>query len=131
MNNSVILNSTLPKLVVHLCCAQNSVKDINLICTLIQGNNAPVGQCGLRWIMKLICDTKAIINMSNSSVVKNGSSSSLSTIDLCGNPEDKALQRIPLQKISQPANGGIIRSVSEVESSFKSLRIHLPLLVIP
>lgn len=115
MNNSAILNSTSAKAggAIYVV-AQNSAKDINLTRTLIQGNNAPVGSVIAMDCEANLLNTKAIINLSNSSVVKNGSSSSLSTIDLCGNPEIKLTANTIAKNIANPANGSIIRSVSEV-----------------
>ncbi len=114
MQNSAILDSESTKKggAIYFV-AHNEGKEINLSQVLIQGNKSQEGSvlamdCGAN-----LKDTKAVINIGYSSIVKNRSANSQSMIDLCGNPNLKLIASTIAKNQVDSATGSIIRAVGD------------------
>ncbi|MNG44882.1 hypothetical protein D3C78_48180 [compost metagenome] len=114
MVNSAILNSesTQEGGAIYFV-AHNEGKEINLSQVLIQGNKAKQGSVLAMDCEANLKDTQAAINISNSSIVKNRSASSLSMIELCGNPNLKLIASTIAKNQVDSAKGSIIRAVGD------------------
>ncbi|OTG68168.1 hypothetical protein B9T25_05610 [Acinetobacter sp. ANC 4470] len=114
MVNSAILNSeSTQKGGAIYFVAHNEGKEINLSQVLIQGNQAKEGSVLAMDCEANLKDTNAIININNSSIVKNRSANSLSMIDLCGNPNLKLVASTIAQNQVDSTKGSIIRAVGD------------------
>lgn len=114
MLNSAILNSesTQEGGAIYFV-AHNEGKEINLSQVLIQGNKAKEGSVLAMDCEANLKDTKAVINISNSSIVKNRSASSLSMIELCGNPNLNLIASTIAKNQVDSVKGSIIRAVGD------------------
>ena len=114
MLNSAILNSesTQEGGAIYFV-AHNEDKEINLSQVLIQGNKAKLGSVLAMDCEANLKDTQALINISNSSIVKNRSENSLSMIELCGNPKLKLIASTIAKNQVDSAKGSIIRAVGD------------------
>ena len=114
MLNSAILNSesTQEGGAIYFV-AHNEDKEINLSQVLIQGNKAKLGSVLAMDCEANLKDTQALINISNSSIVKNRSENSLSMIELCGNPKLKLIANTIAKNQVDSAKGSIIRAVGD------------------
>ncbi|OTG73281.1 hypothetical protein B9T26_09350 [Acinetobacter sp. ANC 4169] len=113
MTNSAILNSTSAKdggaiyFVAH-----RPENQITLDNTLIQGNNANEGSVIAMDCMVNLGKTNALININNSSIIENGSATSLSSIDVCGSSKVAITASTIAKNTANSNNGSIIRIVN-------------------
>ena len=94
--------------------AQNTEKTIDIQYTRIEGNDAKRGSVIAMDCEANLLDTHPTVNMSNSSIVRNGSASSLSTIDICGNPKVSLSANTIAQNVANSTNGHIIYAVNTI-----------------
>ncbi|WP_445346125.1 CSLREA domain-containing protein [Acinetobacter bohemicus] len=114
MVNSAILNSesTQEGGAIYFV-AHNEGKKINLSQVLIQGNKAKQGSVLAMDCRANLLDTKAVINISNSSIVKNRSANSLSMIELCGKLDLNLTASTIAKNQVDSTKGSIIRAVGD------------------
>ena len=114
MVNSAILNSesTQEGGAIYFV-AHNEGKKINLSQVLIQGNKAKQGSVLAMDCRANLLDTKALINISNSSIVKNRSANSLSMIELCGKLDLNLTASTIAKNQVDSTKGSIIRAVGD------------------
>jgi len=114
MLNSAILNSeSIQEGGAIYFVAHNEGNKINLSQVLIQGNKAKQGSVLAMDCRANLLDTKALINISNSSIVKNRSANSLSMIELCGKLDLNLTASTIAKNQVDSTKGSIIRAVGD------------------
>lgn len=114
IRNSAILNSKADKAGGALyMLALDAEKEVNINSTRIENNNAPKGSVLAMSCLGNLNDNQPVVSVSQSSIVKNGNASSLSTIDLCGSNAVKLEANTLAKNTASAANGSIIRAISD------------------
>lgn len=100
--------------------AQNTEKKIDIRYTLIEGNDAKRGSVIAMDCEANLLNTQPTLSIINSSIVKNGSPTSLSTIDICGNPKVSLSANTIAQNVANSTNGHIIYAVNGINHKLSS-----------
>ncbi|OAL81452.1 hypothetical protein AY606_01585 [Acinetobacter sp. SFB] len=93
--------------------ALNTEKKISINGSLIQDNNAVKGSVIAMDCFGNLDDSKPAVNIEQSSIINNGSSSSLSTLDFCGAAKVNLMTNTIAQNIASTTNGSILRAVTD------------------
>ncbi|NNH24938.1 CSLREA domain-containing protein [Acinetobacter terrestris] len=93
--------------------ALNTEKKISINGSLIQGNTAAKGSVIAMDCYGNMDDTKPVIYFERNSIIKNGSSNSLSSLDFCGSAKVDLLTNTIAQNKASITNGSILRMVTD------------------
>ena len=93
--------------------AHNMSKKTLLVSSLVQGNVAPKGSVVAMDCIGNLGDTQPEIVFQQSSIIQNGSSTSNSVMDFCGNAKVELTANTIAKNQANPSTGSIIRAISQ------------------
>lgn len=114
LNRSAILDSTATQAggAIYVL-AQNGEKTLTINSSLLEGNKATKGSVLAMDCVSNMSDSKPVISLLQSSIIKNGASDNQSILDFCGNVSATISTNTIAQNTASPSNGSVIKAISE------------------
>ncbi|RKG32638.1 CSLREA domain-containing protein [Acinetobacter tianfuensis] len=114
LNRAAILNSAATEAGGAIFNAtQSGEKSLTIAGSLLQANQSKKGSVLAMDCIANFSSSKPNISITQSSMIKNGNSSSVSVLDFCGTASAKISTSTLAQNIASSANGALIKMVSE------------------
>ncbi|NWK73968.1 CSLREA domain-containing protein [Acinetobacter sp. SwsAc6] len=114
LNRSAILDSTAVQAGGAIyALAQNGERTLTINSTLLQGNKATKGSVLAMDCVSNMSDSKPVLSLLQSSIIKNGATDNQSILDFCGNVSATISTNTIAQNIANPNNGSVIKAISE------------------